>query len=105
VREYELRKHAICSACRKKVGHTGVPLFWAVKVERHGIRMDAIARQTGLTMMLGGNAMIAAAMGPDEDMTELLESVELTLCEECAMPVMELMEGCCDGFLASRDEE
>ncbi len=94
MKERDLRKHAVCSACRKKIGHTGLPLFWIIRAERHGIRMDTIKRQAGLTMMLGGNAMIAAAMGPDEEMTELVDSADLTLCEDCALPVMELMELC-----------
>lgn len=94
MRESELRKHAVCSACRNKIGHTGLPLFWTVRAERHGIKVDAVKKQAGLTMMLGGNAMIAAAMGPDENMTEVVDSAELTLCEQCAVPVMELVELC-----------
>ncbi|MCB2218027.1 MAG: hypothetical protein KQH59_18345 [Desulfobulbaceae bacterium] len=98
MREGELRKHAICSKCGNKIGHTGLPLFWTIRAERHGIKMDVVKRQTGLAMMLGGNALIAAAMGPDEDMTELVDSADLTLCEACASPVLELMASCGDGF-------
>jgi hypothetical protein len=97
MKETELRKHAVCSKCRNRIGHTGLPLFWTLRIERHGIRMDTIRRQAGLTMMLGGNAMLAAVMGPDEDMTGLIDSADLTLCEECAMPVMELIEICREG--------
>jgi len=31
MKEAELRKHADCSACSNKIGHTGLPLFWVVK--------------------------------------------------------------------------
>lgn len=97
MKERELRQHATCSLCRQKIGHTGLPLFWTVRIERHGIDLAAIRRQTGLTMMLGGNAEIAAAMGPDEDLTKpMMDPVTLTVCEACAvdhsMPVGALAE-------------
>lgn len=86
MKEKELRKHAICSICKKPIGHTGLLLFWTLKIERYGIKMDVVKRQDGLTAMLGGNAMLAQVMGTDEDMTQpLMEPVELTVCEACAM--------------------
>ena len=86
MKEKELRKHATCSVCGRPIGHTGLPLFWTVKIERHGIKMDVVRRQDGLTAMLGGNAMLAEVMGTNEDMTEpVMEPVELTVCETCAM--------------------
>ncbi len=83
--ERELRQHATCSLCNKPIGRTGLPLFWRVKIERFGIDMRAVQRQTGLAMMLG-NAALAGVMGPDEDMaTPVMEPVTLTVCEECAL--------------------
>lgn len=82
MKENELRKHAICSLCKQKIGHTGIPLFWRVKIERFGINMDAVRRQTGLEMMLG-NAAIAQAMGPDEDMATLITETTFVVCEAC----------------------
>ena len=94
MKEAELRKHLVCSACGKPVGHVGVPLFSVVKVERHGILLDQVKRQDGLTAMLGGNARLAQVMGADAEMTQLMDSVEATLCEACAMeiPAMALLE-------------
>jgi hypothetical protein len=83
MKESELRNHAICSLCGNKIGTTGLPLFWTVNIKRHGILMDAVQRQSGLTAMLGGNAAIASAMGADEEMTQELDSVDLTVCEKC----------------------
>jgi hypothetical protein len=95
MREDELRKHAICSKCKNRIGHTGVPIFWTLKIDRIGIKMDAIQRQQGLAMMLGGNALLAQVMGPNEDMTQpMMDTIEITLCEECAHPIMELIEKC-----------
>jgi hypothetical protein len=86
MRENELRKHATCSNCQKGIGHTGLPLFWTLKVERHGVDVKAVKRQDGLAAMLGGNAILAQVMGADEEMTKpMMEPVELTLCEDCAM--------------------
>lgn len=84
MREKELREVAKCIGCGKAFGHTGLPLFWRVTIERYGVDMKAINRQQGLTMMLGGNALLAQVMGADE-MATCLSSQKVTLCEECAM--------------------
>ncbi len=84
MKEAELRKHATCALCGNKVLAAGMPLFWRVTVERFGIDLRAIQRQQGLTMMLGGNAAIAAAMGPDEDLAMPIGDAEtVTVCEAC----------------------
>lgn len=85
MREKELREVAKCIGCGKAFGHTGLPLFWRVTIERYGVDMKAINRQQGLTMMLGGNALLAQVMGADEEMATCLSSQKVTLCEECAM--------------------
>lgn len=69
IHERELRELATCAVCDRKIGETGTPLFWKVIAERHLVDTEAVRRQTGLTMMCGGHAGIAAAMGPDEPMT------------------------------------
>lgn len=84
MKENELRNHATCANCHKKVLEDGIPLFWRVTIERFGIDINAVRRQQGLTMMLGGNAVIAAAMGPNEDMAmPFMEPTIVTLCEAC----------------------
>lgn len=85
MKEAQLRKNAKCSLCSELIGHTGIPIFWTVKVERHGVDMKAVRRQDGLGMMLGSTPL-AQVMGPDEEMTKtLLGPVDLTLCENCAL--------------------
>jgi hypothetical protein len=91
MKEKELREHAICSRCKKKIGHLGMPLFWTVNITRYGIKVGAIRRQAGLEMMLG-NVALAQVIGPNEEMTEVMDSADLTLCEDCAMSVLELLE-------------
>ena len=83
MKEKELRENAVCSVCKQKIGKSGLPVFWRVTVERHGIKADAVQRQTGLGMMLG-NPYLASVMGPDEEMTiPLMDTVKLTVCESC----------------------
>lgn len=84
MKERELRQHATCSLCEKKIGHTGLPLFWTVKIERFGIDLAAAQRQQGLGLMIG--AALAMHMGPDEDVAKpVMEPVTITVCETCAL--------------------
>ena len=91
MKEKELREHAICSKCNNKIGHTGVPLFWTLNIKRHGIKMDAVKSQDALTTFMG-SSLLANVMSTNENMTECLLDEKITLCEECAMPIMELIE-------------
>lgn len=91
MRESELREHAICSHCGKKIGHTGIPLFWTAKLIRWGIDGAAVRRSSGLAMAMG-SAALAQVMGPDEEMAQEIENEDLTLCEECALPLMTIIE-------------
>lgn len=82
MKEKELRKCATCAICGNKIGKSGMPMFWRVKIERHGIDAGAVQRATGLGMMIG--AGLAAVMGPDEEMTvPLMDPVTVTVCEMC----------------------
>jgi len=96
LKEQELRGHDTCSICKRKIGHTGLPLFWTVEIKRYGIKMGAVQRQDGLAMMMGSHAALAAVMGPNEDMAECIATATLTVCETCAveenLPVAVLLE-------------
>lgn len=100
MKERELRACATCGLCGEKIGKSGMPMFWRVRVERHGIDLGAVQRQTGLAMLLGGHGGIAAAMGTDAEMTvPLMDPVTLTVCEPCAT------RSTCVVALAERPEE
>lgn len=76
------RDLAPCSACGKR--HEA-PVFYRVTVEQYGMVLAAVQRQIGLGMMMGGNAAIASALGPDEDMAKQISKSTVTLCLDCAM--------------------
>jgi hypothetical protein len=86
MKEDELRTHTKCSRCRKGIVHKGLPSFWTLTVNRYSLDMGAIIRNAELAAFLGGSAALAHVMGPDEDMAEeIMDTVTLTLCENCAM--------------------
>ena len=86
MKERELRTHAVCSLCRKKIGESGLPLFYRLTLERFGVKLDAVRRQGGLEMMLGGHVHIAQALGPDEDMAmPVMDTLVLVVCESCSL--------------------
>jgi hypothetical protein len=97
MKEKELRACATCGLCKKKVLASGMPFFYRVRIERHGVKMDAVTRQAGLEMMLGGSVALAQTMGADEDMTmPLMPPIEFTVCEACSSD----MKPCCVAQLA-----
>lgn len=86
MKESELRKHTICAICGNKILSTGLPMFWKVTIERFGVDIAAVNRQRGLTMMFGGSASLAMAVGSDEDMARpICEAVEIAVCETCCI--------------------
>ena len=85
MKEKELRKHTDCAICKKKIGASGLPLFWTMRIQRHGLLAEVIKRQDGLAAVLGGNSMLAQVMGTDEEMTQtMFGPVTITVCEDCA---------------------
>ena len=85
LKEKQLRENADCGICGKPFGHTGLPLFWRVTVERYGVHIPAVRRQDGLANMLG-NTALAQVMGADEDMAvPMMDPQQVVLCETCAL--------------------
>ena len=88
MKEKELRACATCGLCHKKMGDSGLPLFYRVRIERHIVKLDAVKRQAGLEMMLNGRVALAQVMGPDEEMTmPVMDPIEFTVCETCSTDV------------------
>lgn len=70
------------------------PVFYRVTIETCCLDQGAIQRQTGLEMVIG-NAAIAHAMGPDEDMAKIIDrkAVFVTVTEALTIPVAALIDG------------
>lgn len=47
MKEKELREVAECANCHKPFGHTGLPLFWRIRIERIGVKLGVVRRQMG----------------------------------------------------------
>jgi hypothetical protein len=85
IKQHEIRK---CVLCGKGVAHAGHPLFYRITIEQFGLMKDAIQRQSGLEMMLGGHAKLANIMGPDEDMPKFFLNINIfgfALCAPMSM--------------------
>ena len=84
-----------CAGCGKGIAHDQNLIFYTVTIQRFGLDVRAIQRQTGLEMMLGSPAL-AAVMGADEDLAVAVDEVPLTMtvCMDCSMsaPLAELQE-------------
>ena len=74
-----------CAICGNGMMHLGLPFFYTIKIQRHGVDTGAIQRQNGLEQMLGGCAQLANVMGPNEDIAKpITEEKELWICDHCA---------------------
>jgi hypothetical protein len=84
MKEKELRELATCSLCDKKIGETGLPLFYKLTVERFGLDLNACRRRMGLDLMIG-SPVLAMAFSPDEDLAQSLHGpVTYSVCELCS---------------------
>lgn len=86
IKERDLEPCAVCGR------HHENPAFYRVTLESCVLDGKAVRRQLGLGMMMG-NAAIAQALGPNEDMAKIVSSERKTLCLDCAlkMPVAALL--------------
>lgn len=96
LKEKELRDAADCAACGKKVGESGLPFFYRVTIERHGVLLRNVQRQDGLAAFLG-STQLANVMGADEDMTMVvMEPKTVSVCEPCSTRLYPLALLCGD---------
>lgn len=74
-----------CQLCKKGVIHAGSPLFLRISVDRLGVDAKAVQRAHGLERMMGGNALLANVLGPNEDLAKVIDgNHDMLLCSECA---------------------
>lgn len=87
MKERELREHSVCCVCKQKIGRGG-PTFSILSFDVYTLNIEALQRQQGLTMFLGGSASLAQVMGPNEDMADLVSSTKFTLCGNCSDKIL-----------------
>jgi hypothetical protein len=88
MKEAELRTHSQCFVCDKKIGQLPIPIFNIIEIERFVLKIDAVKRQQGLAMQLGGNGILASVMGPDEDMAQSMAKNKVMVCDDCILSRM-----------------
>ena len=79
-----------CAICNKGVMHTGLPLFWRVRIERMGVDMQAAQRQHGMEQFFGGSGPGAVALADVFNdgapiAKPLDEAKTVLVCETCAL--------------------
>lgn len=83
LKQDDLRNIPKCLICDKKIGQIKpLQIFWDIDLKRHGLDLSAINRHTGLENILG-NALLARAMGTDEDLTMQLDEKKIMICDPC----------------------
>ena len=84
--EAELSNHLTCNNCGMLVTACGLPLFWKLTVERHGINAEKLRSSVSMSNIVG-NYGIAKAMGltPDDVTQPMMDAKVVTLCDSCAI--------------------
>lgn len=78
----ELKK---CVVCGEGVMHNNQLTFYRLRTQYMFVNVGAVQRQSGLEMMFGGHAGIAQAVGPDEDLADVVSETDVLVCLDCAM--------------------
>ena len=91
-----------CKGCGKGVAHTGLPIFWRVKIERMGIDRKAVVQTDAMERYFGGHAgggmanqqaLAISRVFQDPIIAKPIEGIEpvtALLCEECSLKPLPL---------------
>lgn len=71
-----------CLHCTKGVLHTGQPFFLRIQIEYHGVVINAVQKAAALEQAFGP---IAAVLGPDDDLTQIMDQGTGLLCGDCML--------------------
>lgn len=74
-----------CVLCGKGVMHTGLPLFYRVKIERLGINVGEVQRAHGMEQFFGGAVGVARVFHDPDLTTVVMPEVEMLVCEDCSV--------------------
>lgn len=91
MKERELVKLGACAVCGRHLLEDAFPLFYRVQVTRMGFDAPAIKRAMGLSLQIG--SPLAAVMGPDEDVANVVDGPsDCVVHEKCADKITHLIE-------------
>jgi hypothetical protein len=72
-----------CALCGQGVMHTGVPLFWEVRLQRMGVDLEASRQLAGMETFFGHVALARVFTDP-EIAKAFGEPRTILVCERCA---------------------
>ena len=75
-----------CALCGKGVMHTGVPLFYRVKIQRMGVDVGEVRRTSAMESFMGpGGLAIARALYDGAIAKPLTDEQTALVCEDCSL--------------------
>lgn len=84
-----------CASCGEGIMHAADITFFKLNVQYMIVDIDAVKRQHGLEMMMGGASPIAQVLGPNEDIAVPAgDPEEILICLQCSLKlnIWELIE-------------
>jgi len=77
-----------CAGCGRGVMHTGLPLFWKVRIERWGVNARQVQQRHGMETFFGGGpgGVALADVFSSGAIAEVLPGteVDVLVCEACS---------------------
>lgn len=74
-----------CALCGKGMMHTGLPLFWRVRIERMSIDSRAVQRAHGMEQYMDGVIALARVFEDPDIATPIAGQTTALVCETCAL--------------------
>lgn len=74
-----------CALCHKGVMHTGVPLFYRVRIETMGVDHGNVQRADAMERYMGGHVVLARVFEDPEIATAVVPETTALICQACAL--------------------
>lgn len=75
-----------CCCCGKGMMHSGVPIFYRVKLDHMAVNIQEVRRESGLEQFFGGGeqgAVLANVMGVNPDIATVITTSDELVCQLC----------------------
>jgi hypothetical protein len=74
---------APCALCGKGVMHTGVPLFYRVRIETMGVNARAVQSAHAMELYMGGHVALARVFEDPDIATPVVPEATALVCQTC----------------------